>query len=293
MSKSHAAAKSTVEQSTTFATSLEKTAKARASLSADALVPINIDIPSAFISVMAAVPRINAMRAAIVEHAPMIDIDAIDHLEMYAQALGEANGIYLAASQPSDLTTLLNRGIELRALLISDAQALAHRGLIDAKFLSGLRGAVGYVNVSTDLNTLYQLFQSNKSAIVGKSAVTPAELTEAHTIFEKISASLAQRELQSESVATAADTRHRAFTLLVATYEQARRAVAFVRWAEDDVDKIAPSLWAGRGRHYSTDLQPPAPVAPAPAVTPVAPQFAPVGLGLPGGSPFTNGPVNH
>lgn len=248
-----------------FTTALEKTAKARASLSAHALLPVNLDIPSTFITVMAAVPRINAMRAAFVEHTPTLDIAAIDQLETYARALGEANGIFLATSKASDLTALFDRGVELRALLVSDAQALAHRGIIDKRLLSGLRGAVGYMNVSTDLNTLFQLFRSRESAIAGKSAMTLAELAEAHSVFEKMSAALAQRRVRSESAAVAADTRQRAFTLLVTTYAQVRRAVAFIRWAEGDVDEIAPSLWAGRGRRASPrKVQPALQVVPAP-----------------------------
>ena len=40
------------------------------------------------------------------------------------------------------------------------------------------------------------------------------------------------------------DTRQRAFTLLVTAYDEVRRAVTFVRWAEGDADAFAPSLYA-------------------------------------------------
>lgn len=41
--------------------------------------------------------------------------------------------------------------------------------------------------------------------------------------------------------------RQRAFTLLVSSYDEARRAVSFLRWHEQDLESIAPSLWSGRG----------------------------------------------
>ena len=37
--------------------------------------------------------------------------------------------------------------------------------------------------------------------------------------------------------------RQRAFTLLVRSYDEIRRAVVFVRWAEADADAFAPSLY--------------------------------------------------
>jgi hypothetical protein len=39
----------------------------------------------------------------------------------------------------------------------------------------------------------------------------------------------------------------RAYTLLVSAYDEVRRALSFVRRAQDDVDEIAPSLYA-KGR---------------------------------------------
>ena len=49
------------------------------------------------------------------------------------------------------------------------------------------------------------------------------------------------------SLRAAADTRIRAFTLLTLTYDQARRAVIYLRWEQGDVQRIAPSLYTGRG----------------------------------------------
>ena len=40
------------------------------------------------------------------------------------------------------------------------------------------------------------------------------------------------------------DTRQRAFSYLIRTYDEIRRAVLFVRWYEADGDTYAPSLYA-------------------------------------------------
>jgi hypothetical protein len=52
-------------------------------------------------------------------------------------------------------------------------------------------------------------------------------------------------------------TRARALSRLVRVYEEVRRMVTFLRWHQDDVDAITPSLWAGRHRRgRARDLEP-------------------------------------
>jgi hypothetical protein len=83
----------------------------------------------------------------------------------------------------------------------------------------------------------------------------------------------------------AADRRARAFTLFVDAYDQTRRAVTYLRWKEDDVETIAPSLYKGRGGRGAsssdTDAAQPAQpgtAAPAPPDTAApAPAAAPPG----------------
>lgn len=57
------------------------------------------------------------------------------------------------------------------------------------------------------------------------------------------------------ALAAAIGLRQRAFTLLASIYDEVRRAVAYLRWHENDVTDLAPSLSAGRGgRGTSEDL---------------------------------------
>lgn len=64
------------------------------------------------------------------------------------------------------------------------------------------------------------------------------------------------------TVAKATDQRIRAFTVLTRTYDDARRAVMFLRWVAGDVDSIAPSLHAGRSNGRKKTPEPvPADVA--------------------------------
>ncbi len=46
----------------------------------------------------------------------------------------------------------------------------------------------------------------------------------------------------------AAKARARAFTLMVNGYSELRRGLSYLRWHDDDLDSLAPSLHAGRKR---------------------------------------------
>jgi len=100
--------------------------------------------------------------------------------------------------------------------------------------------------------------------------ITMAELDQAEDLSERLLHAVAMRENQSNALAEAIQKRLQVFTLLVNAYDQARRAIAFLRWQEGDLEEIAPSLYAGRGRKKDEPAQPvPPPATPAnPAAPP-------------------------
>ncbi len=61
--------------------------------------------------------------------------------------------------------------------------------------------------------------------------------------------------------------RQRAYTVLSNAYDDVRRAISFLRWKEDDLEDIAPSLFGPRAARKKTDK----PVTPAPQPGPVTP----------------------
>ncbi len=86
------------------------------------------------------------------------------------------------------------------------------------------------------------------------------------------------------------------YTLFFNAYDDARRAIAYLRWHSNDAEKIAPSLFSGRGAARSApDEVPPTPTAgstPPPANTPSqvvpaanAPPLA-AAAGFPGSAPY-------
>jgi hypothetical protein len=275
-------------------------------VSDDDLVTINIDVPTAVTTVLGTLPEVRSLRAQIVTEIPNFDIERFDKLEAYTLALGHAHALYLAASTPSEsLDELSQRVADSRELLLSDATALAQRGFVSGQRLRELKGPNGYRNVAFDLFMLVALLRESWDKIVGKTAIQPIELDQAEVLADRLLTAVAAREQAPAVVADTAENRQRAFSLFVESYDHARRAVSFLRWKHDDVDQIAPSLYAGRGNRRKVEPQPTAAPSTAPtagtagtAAVPGAPNTPSngsqardanhSGVGLPESHPFVN-----
>lgn len=285
-----------------FVADYNATASDRAALDPSELAPVNLDVQEVVPTVIGAARRMRMFREAIVKELPRFDIARFDSIIPRAQALAYAHSLYLSANNPpQELPQLFERAVELREVLVLDVTGLVKRGLVPNRPLDELKGAVGYANVASDLRVLTNIYQANWSAISGKTAVQSSELNEAARLFGQITSAMAERTQPSQTLSEAADQRQRAFVLVVRAYEDARRAIAYLRSAEGDADKLAPSMWTTRrGRRGQVDAgesgSPAAPVAaPAAPVAPAAPAHPPhqaephVAPGLPGGSPFVEG----
>lgn len=274
------------------------TAEARAALELGELLPINLDIPTTVAAVIGALPRVKSFRETFVTVLPCFDIAAFDALESYADALAYAHIAFLAASEPTtDLRALLVRARAMRDRFVADADALAGRGKLDGRRLADLKGGTGYLAIAYDLGALICMIRERWTEISGKSAIQSSELDEAESLCEQVARAYGERTRQSVLAASHAEDRQRAYTVLLNTYDQARRAMQYIRWEEGDAEKIAPSLWSGRGGRGSKaksgsngGTNPPAPVDPhADPTQPVAPPpVEPDDPGMPGGSPFDN-----
>lgn len=273
------------------------------------LLNINIDVTAAVATATGALPEIMALRERSTKLGEL-DIQAFDKLGTYALALMHAQGEYVAASMPpEELLALNDKGNVLRDLLHSDATALAKRGLMNGARLSGFKIMPGYKVLAEDLVGLSSLLRHSWSSIENKTAITLAELDEAEVLSDKLLSAVGAREQAPAVLAEVAQQRQRLFTLFVNAYDQVRRAISYLRWNEDDLETIAPSLYGNRSRRKSQADKPPAPPDPAPPAVPTAPigtspAPSPVSVtvnaptaplpttaataGLPGSSPFVS-----
>jgi hypothetical protein len=235
-------------------------------LKTEELILINRDIPTVVTTTLGALPEIKALRPEIVEQLPRFDITSFNKLEDYAFTLNYTHGQYITATQPSDdLEVLVAEATTLRETLLTDASALARRGLVDGNRLQELKGVNGFKNLATDLGALANILRESWPSIQTRTNIQLSELEQAGKMAHRILRIVGLREQGPVMVAAATDMRTRAFTLLARTYDDARRAVIYLRANEGDADKIAPSLYGGRKRKGAEAASP---VEPAPAPTP-------------------------
>jgi hypothetical protein len=262
------------------------------------LVPMNIDPYAACTTIKGSLNRIRAQRDEIQANIRVFNFDQFDKLEDYTWAMLYANSLHDMASKPAELLPdLINSATELRNRLYGDAVALANRNLIDGAKLKALPGTVGYRNLGIDLLDLSNLLRASWSTIDGKTPIQMSELVQAHDYARRIISAVADREQSSVLVAETQKIRHRAFTLLVNAYDQARKAITYTHWDRDDADEIAPSLYASRQASRRKGHVDPEQPEPAPKATPTAqpetsahaePATNPIPVGLPGSSPFVH-----
>lgn len=259
------------------------------------LLNINLDIIAAVNTAAGVIPEVKVLRDQIVEQLPKFNLAAFDKLHHYAMAAAYAHTVHLATAEPQDkLRPIFEEAIVLRDVLLSDATTLAKRGHINGLALNELKRATGFKNVQSDLQMLVNILKSNWPNIAGKCGTTEAELARAEKLVSWLIQSVGLREQGPAEVAKTADLRTRAFTLFTKTYNDVRRAVAYLRWNEGDVDTIIPSLYAGRGGRKkdttgaaSSDTAPP----PTATVVPNGPPSVTGGLATPAtndGGPFVS-----
>ncbi len=254
----------------------------REALKPDQLVPISIDVIAASLILFGRYEEISSYREQVERDLPNFDSAVFGHVLDYALASSHAHTRFAAASSNTALAELYDRVARIRDVLVADVTALGKRKLVDASRLSELRGPPGHKNVAYDVLLLRTILRDHWAQVASRTGVTPAELAEAAELADQLANAVAIREQQANMVTEASDQRQRAFTLYVNAYDQVRRAISFLRWDEGDVDRIAPSLYAGRGgpkRKVDTQEDPAVtdPATPAAPGTPGAVGAAPAG----------------
>jgi hypothetical protein len=217
-----------------------------AALTPEELTPITVEIPAAVTAVLAAAPKILAYRDAIVEQLPLHPIEQLDELETYAHATYYAHLLHnYANGSPEAAKALIDEAQKLREDLLVAAEALAHRGMLDADAVAGIRKGHGHADTAGDLTALATLFKGSWSKVSSKTAVEKTEIDRAEELGPAVMVAIAVRKSGAKSTDTEGQLT-RAFTLLARAYDSCRRAVSYLRWTEGDTDSIAPSLFKKR-----------------------------------------------
>lgn len=263
------------------------------------LITVNIDVMAAVTTVTGALPEIRALRTEIEANLLNFDLAQFDKLELYTLALNHAHSRYRSASMPKENVTDLAGELTLaREQLFANASSLANLRLLDGERLKNVKSGLGYRALASDVLTLCTVFRDDWTRVEGKTPYTPAELHRLGTQALQLVSVLGSREQAPGTPQEAILLRQQAFTLFLRAYENARRAVHYLRGKSVEAESIAPSLYSSRtGRRRETDEAAPAvageastgsgspaSASPSPARSLVIDNAA----GLPVDNPFTN-----
>jgi hypothetical protein len=241
----------------------------------DVLTP-RVDVAAAALTAIGAMPEIEAQRDAVIAVFGEAGARTIDRLPSIAQATMLAHAAHGAIAE-RDLEPMAQDLMEVRTRLFIAGSALIERGLADKRALYGLTGGQSYLGRVTDTMILAAWFETHASTLDTHSKVTPDEIVHARQMAEEFGRAYSKRDQARSGTSKTGRDRERTFTLFFRTYERVRQMLSYVRWDEDDVDQIAPSLFAGRRRNRR---DPANDATPAVDTNTVAP-------GMPGASPFT------
>lgn len=234
-----------------------------ASVTDDELANLNVDVPSAITTAQAAVPTLRGLRPTIARTLTDFDLAQFDKLSDYADALAHLQTEFVHQDAPvSELPAMYDEAIAFRETVLSVGRVLVKLQLLDSSVFDAAGTVTGYRNVAYELGNLCSRLLENWSAIAGRCALTEEQLIRGKTLGTQLLAAVARREQAQAKQGAVAKDRQRAFTLLSRAYNEARRAVVYLRWNEGDADSLVQSFYGGRaGGRKSTDAEAPAAIA--------------------------------
>lgn len=215
--------------------------------------PINLDVMHVVTRCLAVSHTVQFLRVEAAQ-LPFFDVTTFDRLPVYTRALLHLHTMPGRGRTPkAEVRSLAERVAHLRGCLLAELNAARKRG-VTVNRRCDFGGNRSYLESASDLLSLSLLFRKEWSNFEGKCGVSISELDEGEALGEALYYALGSRNRPKEAAAARAHERAQAFTLVVRTYEELRRAVSFLRWSERDV--LVPSLYAGRCKRRRKEEMP-------------------------------------
>lgn len=232
-----------------------------------------LDPSAAFLIAWASAERLAVHRERLVAQFGPRAGELIDALPGIALATRQADVEHLKHERSDDLGAIHGSVLAAHRLLLTDAEALVNRGLIPERALDNARGIQGYQAALDSLQVVISVFREHWAAVSTRTPTTVADIDRAEDVAMRMSRAMSSRGPSAASIA-ASELRVRALSKLIATYDELRRMVGYLRFYEGDTDTIVPSFYAGRGGRKvvvsdeetdtDDDVVPPQPVTPSP-----------------------------
>lgn len=229
---------------------LHRFTPAAQALHATDVLPMRVDPVLAHGNVQTGVAAALPLQASLAAALPVINWVALADLPALAQAVVVAAArVDRDAAGTGEIARLRAQATPLRDLLLTTAEALAHKGLVPQAEVTDIRRGRGAIDHATDCVRLAGLFRDHADKLAGRHAVEKSEVDEASRVGSRLlemlrPAGFKPGHAPETEADRAADLRDRLWTLLVRGYGDVRR-VAFWQWL-DAADEHVPPLGAHR-----------------------------------------------
>jgi hypothetical protein len=221
---------------------------------ASALRRNNLDMSRAARRGLAVAERLVPLLPELAELSKL-DHHAVTSLRTRALAVLHADELVQegGAAARTHLAVLLAEATPLRELMLSTAEVLAIAGYISRERVAVIRSGKGHVDMAVDVQALGRLYRELWPRVHDKVPVTREMVERAITLSAELQEALGIREIDEEEPlvepAGPLHLRAQAFALFTQSYEECRRAVAYLRWHEGDAEVLVPSMYPRRGRN--------------------------------------------
>ncbi len=237
----------------------------------DELPTINFDIVSGSSTILGVVDRILTFRDRMVP-LPEFDIENVDNLKDYTISAWYVYITNLPQPEPAEADALITEVGTLRSKFLMWSVPLVGEGVFEQAAIDKIKEGNGSKDAASDVVAFVGLYRSNWDRCRNNCGIKEADLERAALVAPRVFSIVSQREQRQTTPTGEGFTRvRRAWALPERAYDQCRRALAYLRHDEGDMEEIAPNFRRNSGNTKPRTSATPTPVAAAPSTAPETP----------------------
>lgn len=212
----------------------------------DKIRRITFDIPRAVSIATATHQRLAKFRHTLLEHLPNTPIHYFDRLDKYAMAAWYAH----LSTLPKPLVALDALKQECTVLkqdMLVGAEPLVHKGYFSKETVAKIKEGSGHLDLANDNVALSALYASKWEMIKDKTIIEWAQVERAAVVGPQLIVALGEKFGFGTTPSEAEQLRAKAVSLFLTAYDEVERGMKYLRYHEDDMRDIVPSIYQNNG----------------------------------------------
>lgn len=238
------------------------------------LPTINFDVVNGASIILGVCDRIMTFRERMAR-LPEFDVQNVDKLKDYTVAAWYVYITNLPEPEPAEADALITEVGTLRSKFLMWSIPLVGDGVFDQGAIDKIKEGSGSKDAASDVVAFVGLYRSKWDRCRNNCGIREADLERAALVAPLVFSIVSQREQRQTTPTGEGFTRvRRAWALPERAYDQCRRALAFLRHEEGDMEEIAPNFRRNAGNtkprtpaqavDVAARMQTPSPFAAAP-----------------------------